>query len=262
MLKRSHFNDLMKGFGVLSLATAALLLLGCGGDGTDRGSDGPKDSANDDTPPDTPDPPEDPGSGDAPPEDSDSGGAAPNPDDIDNGDPFLAQLERVWVGADGNGFMIAGYDANDVEIGRISVHTLDPDMMRVTHRYPRPCLNDDPAYAEDCADVSLITVSFAGESDEHWAEVHRTLPAGILDQRMQAMHVMARNQPSEFGEHLGCALTVAASASLCLIGSPTYPLGGAAVCAGSIYGAVCNCKDQFKKAFPDFDFDKICKTKK
>lgn len=89
-------------------------------------------------------------------------------------DPFLAELDHVWVGSAGRGHAIIGYDAHENEIGRISVYPLGPDLLRISHRYPRSY--DTTTTEKECADVWDITVSLAGEPDQHSADIHQTLP--------------------------------------------------------------------------------------
>jgi hypothetical protein len=199
------------------------------------------------------------GSGDALAE-TDPIAAHEQPDDIDVGDPFLAALDHVWAGPAGAGFAIAGYDANDVEIGRISVYPMGPEVLRMTHRYPRPCVIENSGEVvdaiEDCADFWDVTVSLAGEPEDHWHDVYQTLPANMLLQRMQAMEIMVTNQPQALGENLGCVFGILAPAPACL--AVVAPWAEAITCPASVYAAVCACKKQAKKLFPELDFEENC----
>jgi hypothetical protein len=173
------------------------------------------------------------------------------PDEVDVGDPFLAALDHVSAGTTGAGFAIAGYDANDIEIGRMSVYPSGPETLRITHRYPRPCVLENPGEdidaTEDCADFWDITVSLAGEPDDHWHDVYQTLPANVLLQRMQAMEIMVNP---------GCVFGILAPAPACF--AVAVPWVGAVTCPASVNTAVCACKKQAKKLFPELDFEEIC----
>jgi hypothetical protein len=251
MQKTHEYHVLRMSRSAMATAPAVIaltaVLFGCGGDSSDGNvanespvfSDGAED------------PGEDPGERD------DAPTTPPPPDDVDNGDPFLRQLDHVWVDETGPGYEIVGYDTSDNEIGRVSVHSLGPDELRITQRYySRSCV--DPAIPDDCADIVVVTVNFAS-LDEPWQEVYLTISGVVALQRLQAMEIMAREQPQARGEGVACALTIAGSAAACGLGVASgSPVLGAGVCGAAVHRAVCGCKHYAKKALPDFDFDGVC----
>lgn len=250
---RTQFVPLSIARSTLPAAGLALVLLGCGGDST-VDFEGP-DFADDAS---------DLGERDNAPT------TAPPPDELDKGDPgdpFLAQLDHVLVFPSSHGFEIVGFDRGEQVVGRIAADWFDPFII-INQTYPRQCdpalENDVIAQSEGCADVFLVTARIgAGDPDQRWADVYQTLPSGTVAQRTQAMIVMAGDQPQPIiRENFHCAISIAAAGALCAAGSPTAPLGGAVICAAGLSEAVCNCREQAKKAFPDFDFDKVCRTKK
>lgn len=165
----------------------------------------------------------------------------------------------MWVGEADTGYVIEGYDADDVEIGRISVYSTGPDSLRMTHEYARPCSADEPS--KDCVDVFDVAIGFADPPDEHWHNAHQTLPDNLVMQRMQAMMIKAGELPQPFiGKHLKCALTIAGSVAACLGTSPSIG-PGVAVCGAGTLASVCACKAQIEKLFPALDIDKVCDPK-
>src|SRR5690606_26545461 len=110
------------------------------------------------------------------------------PNVVDVGDPFLDKLDHAWTGPAGPGYAVVGYDEHDNEIGRISIYPIAPDILRISHYYPRSC--DSIRIEEECADVWEITVSVAGEPGDQWADIYQTMPGAVFSQRQAALLVL------------------------------------------------------------------------
>lgn len=180
------------------------------------------------------------------------------PSAVDVGDPFLADLDHVWIGALGSGHAVVGYDAGHEEIGRISVYAIDSNSIRITHSYPRPC--DDSRSEQACADVWDIVVSIAGEPGDHRADIHQTLPGALFSQRQTALLALVDpSDPSDTaGSPLLCTFGVLASGAACFATPPPWVVG---TCPAAVLGAVCACREVLEGRARDLDLDAACGKK-